>query len=73
MERNMTTFNEKIIYIETGEEIIEPYNDEQLAELAKATEKKAESDAEAATKAAQRAAVFERLGITEEEAKLLLG
>lgn len=41
--------------------------------LAQAAEEQAAREAEVAAKAAQRAALLERLGITEEEAQLLLG
>lgn len=43
------------------------------AMLAQAAIEQAAREAEAAAKAEQRAALLERLGITEEEAKLLLG
>jgi hypothetical protein len=63
----------KIIDCETGEEIIREMNSDELAQYeadqAAATER---AEAEAA-KAEQKAALLERLGITAEEAQLLLG
>jgi hypothetical protein len=62
----------KIINVETGEiterELNKAEKDQQkIDEAAVAIEK-----AEAEVKAAQKAALFDRLGITEDEAKLLL-
>lgn len=60
---------------ETGEIITEDYSPEELIEIeAKAKIIAAEQiakDAELAAKAAARQALLEKLGITEEEAKLL--
>jgi len=69
----MTTPQVKIVNAETGEEIIRDMNAEELAqyELDKSNAKAA-ADAVAA-KAAEKAALLKRLGITEEEAALLLG
>jgi len=58
---------------ETGEEIIRDATDAEIAQMAK---DKAELDArkaEAEAKDTQRAALLTRLGITEEEARILLG
>lgn len=66
---------ERIHNLETGE-IVDVERDETAKEKAdrEAFEtKNAELAAEQAAKAEQRAALFERLGITQEEAKLLLG
>ena len=57
----------------TQETIIREMNDEEFAAHELALEEKASAEAEAATKAEARAALLERLGITEEEAVLLLG
>jgi len=46
---------------------------EELKRFEQLNKEKADKIAEAATKAEQRAGLLERLGITEEEAKLLLG
>lgn len=58
---------------ETGEEIIREMNTEELANLEKIKSKaiaQAQKDAE---KIATKKALFERLGLTEEEAKVLFG
>lgn len=63
----------KIHNIETGEVIERDMNAEELAQW---QADKAQSEAEAQAKAeaeAAKAALLEKLGITEEEAKLLLG
>ena len=69
----MTTPQIKIVNAETGEEIIRDMNAAELAqhELDKAAHK-AEADA-AAVKVAAKSELLTRLGITEDEAKLLLG
>lgn len=66
-----------IVDCSTGETTVVPLTAEEIAELeaaaaqAEADRKTAEAEAEA--KAEQRLALLERLGITEDEAKLLLG
>jgi hypothetical protein len=65
-------YTEKIINITTGEEIIRPYTTAEIAEVDKAV---AEIEANAkieAEKAIEKAALLVKLGITAEEAKLLL-
>jgi len=61
----------------TGETTVRDMTDAELAELAYqaelAAEKKAEEEAIAAEKAEAKAALLERLGITVDEAALLLG
>jgi hypothetical protein len=58
--------------VETGEIIEREMNDKELAQLeADAAKAKAQAEAEA-TKAASKAALLEKLGITQEEALLLL-
>ena len=63
----------KIVNLETGEEIVRDATAEEIAQMeldaANAAARKAEADA----KAAQRQALLSRLGITEEEARILLG
>jgi hypothetical protein len=69
----MTTPQVKIVNAETGEEIIRDMN---AAELEQYEIDKSASKAHAATiaaKTADKSALLERLGITAEEAKLLLG
>jgi hypothetical protein len=68
----MTTPQVKIVNAETGEEIIRDMNAEELAqhELDKAA---AQAEKQAiATKATEKAALLTKLGITDDEAKLLL-
>jgi len=65
-----------IVNCETGEQTVVPLTAEEIAELeaaaAKAAEERAVAEAEAAAKAAAKADLLARLGITEDEAKLLL-
>lgn len=62
----------KLVNAETGEEIIREMNAEELKQWDKdIAEAKAAKEAEA-TKAAEKAALLSKLGITEDEAKLLL-
>jgi hypothetical protein len=56
----------------TGEEIIREMNDVEFAKYETDQAKQAAAQAEAATKATAKAALLEQLGITEEQAKLLL-
>jgi hypothetical protein len=65
--------NEKIIDLQTGEEIIRPYTKAEIAELEAENAKAEEKLIEKAAKATARQAIFARLGITAEEAALLLG
>ena len=68
----MTKLQVKIVNAETGEEVIRDMN---TAELAQLEIDKAAVQAEAsqlATKATEKSALLEKLGITAEEAKLLL-
>lgn len=69
-------YTEKIIDITTGEETIRPYTKAEIAEV-ETTLAQIESDRlirenENAAKESARAALLERLGITADEAKLLL-
>ena len=63
----------KEINVATGEEIVRDFTAEEIAQLEQAQVKAAKLEAKAQAKAEQRAALLERLGLTEEEAKLLLG
>lgn len=66
-------YQEKIVNIVTGETTWRNYTSDEIAEVEKAqADAKLEQEHQAA-KAQQRAELFERLGLTEEEAKLLLG
>lgn len=66
-------YQEKIIDLQTGEISFRDYTVEEIAEVEKTQTDAQAKIAEQAAKAEQRAALLERLGITEEEAKLLLG
>ena len=64
--------NEKIVNIQTGEETIRNYTKEEIAE-AEAEIAKTKERLELAVKAqADKAALLDKLGISAEEAKLLL-
>ena len=58
---------------ETDEIIDREMNDAEFAKWQQKQEINAAQQAEAEAKAAQRQALLDRLGITEEEARLLLG
>ncbi len=62
----------KIVEIncETGEEIVRDMSQEEIAIFERDNKSSAEQELKVAT---AKAALLERLGITEEEAKLLLG
>ncbi len=63
----------KIVNLETGEEIVRDATADEIAQIeldaANALERKAEAEA----KAAEKQALLDRIGITADEAKLLLG
>ena len=65
-----------IVDCSTGEQTVVPLTAEEIAELeaaaAQAEQDRAVAEAEAAAKAAAKADLLARLGITEDEAKLLL-
>jgi hypothetical protein len=62
----------KIVNVETGEEIVREMNADELAQW-EADKTKAEADKLAKAEAsAAKAALLNKLGITEDEAKLLL-
>jgi hypothetical protein len=65
----------KIIEVncETGEEVLREATKAEKDEAKARLEKLAEIEAEAEAKAAQRQAILDRLGLTADEAKLLLG
>ena len=66
-------YREKIINLETGEETWRDYTPAEIAEVEQAQAKVAERIAAAAEKDSARKALLDKLGITEDEAKLLLG
>ena len=63
----------KIINCETGEEIVREMTDDEKKQIEIAVKKDAESLAKVQAKLAARQAILDRLGLTEEEARLLLG
>ena len=63
----------RIHNVETNEVIDREMNDAEFAQYEADKEAEAQYKAEAATKAATRQALLNKLGITEEEARLLLG
>ena len=69
----MTKPQVKIVNCTTGEEIIRDANAEELAQMELDAANSLARKAEAEAKATARAALLERLGITAEEAQLLLG
>lgn len=63
----------KIVNVETGDEIEREMTDSEFVKW-QADQEIAQAElAEAATKAAQRQAVLDKLGLSADEAKLLLG
>lgn len=63
----------KIVDASTGEEIVRDANADEIAQLKIDAQNEVTRKAEAEAKAAQRQALLTRLGITEEEARILLG
>jgi hypothetical protein len=62
----------KFVNAETGEEIVRDATTEEIAQMEIDTAEAQARKAEAEAKAAAKAALLEQLGITEEQAKLLL-
>ena len=71
------TMEKVIVDCSTGEQTVVPLTDEEIAELeaaaAKAEADRKAADKEAANKAAARQAILDKLGLTAEEAAVLLG
>lgn len=67
----------KIVNVETGEEIIRDATAQEIAQMeldsADSLARKATAEAEAETKSAARQAILDRLGLTADEAAILLG
>ena len=63
----------KLVNAETGEEVIREMNALELAQWNKDIAEAEKQNNEAATKVVNKAALLEKLGITEDEARLLLG
>ena len=68
----MTKPQIKIVDATTGDEIIRDATDAEIAQMEIDAANAAARKAEAEAKAAQKAALLERLGISEDEARLLL-
>ena len=69
-------YNHKIVNTETGQEIIQPLSDLEAAQidanLEESKKELAQIKAEGEAKAIEKAALLDRLGLTADEAKLLL-
>lgn len=63
----------KIVNCETGEEIVRDANAEEIAQMEINAARDAARKAEAEAKEAARQAILDRLGLTADEAKLILG
>jgi inosine/xanthosine triphosphate pyrophosphatase family protein len=63
----------KIINCETGEETVRDATDAEIAQMAIDAENEATQKAQAEAKAAEKQAIADRLGLTADELKLLLG
>jgi hypothetical protein len=68
----MTTLQVKIVNAETGEEILRDMNELELLQLEKDVQKRENIEATEAKAAADKATLLTKLGITANEAKLLL-
>lgn len=72
----MTTFTKTIVDVATGETIVVPFTEEEtaahLAMQQKIAEAEAAAIAEEKAKAEAKQSLLDKLGINEEEAKLLL-
>ena len=62
----------KIVNVETGKEIVRDATADEIVEIENREAKAAVKAAEAEANAQAKSALLERLGITEDEAKLLL-
>lgn len=63
----------KIVNVETGEEVVRDATSEEIAQMELDAANAAAKEAENAAKASAKAQLLAQLGITEEQAKLLLG
>lgn len=63
----------KIVNCETGEEIIRDANADEIAQMKIDAENNAAIKAQTEAQAAQRQAILDKLGLTSDEAKLLIG
>jgi hypothetical protein len=69
----MSKYKEKIVDAVTGEVTFRDYTPEEIAEVEAAITAAQIKEAELAAKEAERQALLDKLGITADEAKLLLG
>ena len=69
----MTNYTERIVNIETGEVTIRPYTQEEIAEVESNIAANEAKIQKTNSNTAARKAVLDRLGLTEEEAQLILG
>jgi len=67
------TYFEKIVDVATGEEVLRNYTAEEIAQVEKAIVDNETRIKDLAIKAEAKTALLQKLGITEDEAKLLLG
>jgi len=73
MEHKMTNqYFEKIVNVETGEETIRNYTKDEIATMKTAEAENAAKATADQAKETQKAALLEKLGITQEEANFLL-
>ena len=63
----------KIVNVETGEEIVRDANADEISQIQIDSEMALATRAEIQAKAEQRQAILDRLGLTADEAKLILG
>jgi hypothetical protein len=63
----------KIVNCETGEEIIRDANSEEIAQMKLDADNAAAAKAEAEAKETQRQAILDRIGLTADELKTILG
>jgi hypothetical protein len=63
----------KIVNVETGEEIVRDATPEEIAQMKIIADTAIAEKAEAEAKSATKQAILDRLGLTADEAKLLLG
>ena len=69
----LNMYQEKIVDVVTGEETFRPYTKEEIAAVEAAIAQAKDLQAQSEQKNAAKAALLDRLGITAEEAALLLG
>jgi ParB-like chromosome segregation protein Spo0J len=63
----------KIVNVETGEEIVRDATPEEIAQMKIIADNAVAEKAQIEAKAAEKQALLDKLGITADEAKLLLG